>query len=75
MLTSSVSLLALDPGVPPNHLLLIDGQTKGFFRARTRAVNRFPVRWEKKIESGIAPPQLPGWCCDRLEEGNIDAEQ
>jgi hypothetical protein len=22
--------------------------------------NHFPVRWEKKIESGIAPPQLPG---------------
>jgi hypothetical protein len=37
--------------------------------------NRFPVRWEKKIESCIAPPQLPEWCCDRLEEGNIDAER
>jgi len=27
----------------------------------------------RKIESGIAPPQLLGWCCDRLEE-NIGAE-
>jgi len=47
---------------------------KGFFRARTPQANRFPVQWEKMIESGIAPPQLPGWCCDRLEE-NIDAER
>jgi hypothetical protein len=47
---------------------------KGFFRRRTRLANRFLVRWERVIENGIAPPQLLGWCCDRLEE-NIDAEK
>jgi hypothetical protein len=35
--------------------------------------NLFPVPWEKKIESSIAPPQLLGWNCDRLEEVQIDA--
>jgi hypothetical protein len=47
---------------------------KNSFRARAQTANHFPVRWEKKIESGIAPPQLPGWCCDRLEGENIDVE-
>jgi hypothetical protein len=37
---------------------------------------RTRIRWpivilfdgsRRKIESGIAPPQLPGWWCDRLE--------
>ena len=62
------SLLALYPAVPSDHLLSIDGQTKGFFRRRAQLANRFPVRWEKKIESRIAPPLMPGWCCDCLEE-------
>ena len=66
------SLLALNPAVPPDHLLSIDRQKKGFFRGRARTAKRFPVRWNKKIESGIAPPQLPGWDCDRLEGENID---
>jgi len=35
--------------------------------------NRFLVLWDKKIENGIAPPQFPGWCCDRLEEEDIEA--
>jgi hypothetical protein len=55
MLTSSVSLLALDPAVPPGYLLSIDGQTKDFLRTWGRMANRILVRWEKKIESGIAP--------------------
>jgi hypothetical protein len=33
---------------------------EGFIHRRARLANRFPVRWEKKIESGIAPPQLSG---------------
>jgi hypothetical protein len=44
---------------------------KGCLRARALLANRFPVRWEKKNESGIAPPRL-GVCCDRLEELQID---
>jgi hypothetical protein len=51
MFTSSVSPLALDPAVPYGHLLSIDRQTKGFFRRRTRLVNRFLVRWEKDVEN------------------------
>jgi len=27
-----------------------------FFHRWKQLANRFPVRWEKKIESGIAPP-------------------
>jgi len=72
MFTSSVSLLALDPIVPSNHLLSIGGQTKGFFRSRARLPIRFPVRLEKMIENRIAPPQLPGWCCDCLERLQIE---
>jgi len=34
--------------------------------------NRILVRWEKKIENRIAPPGTSGWCCDRLEELQIE---
>jgi hypothetical protein len=43
-----------------DHFLSIHRPMKGFVRARAQTANHFPVRWEKKIESGIAPPQLPG---------------
>lgn len=29
-------------------------------RKQAQMANRFLVRWEEKIEGGIAPPQLPG---------------
>jgi hypothetical protein len=44
---------------------------KGFFRRQARLANSFFVQWEKKIENRIAPPQLPGWNFDRLEELQI----
>jgi hypothetical protein len=48
---------------------------KGFFGSRGWLVNRFLVRWDKKIEIRIAPPKLPGWWCVHLEEENIDANE
>jgi len=57
-----------------NYLADIDRPTKGFYRRRIRLAIRFLFDGiRRKIESGIAPPQLLGWCCDRLEE-NIGAE-
>ena len=49
-----------NPYVPNDHFLLIGRPMKGFFHARAQTANHFPVRWKKNIESGIAPPQLPG---------------
>jgi hypothetical protein len=49
-----------NPSHRPDHPLSINRRPYGFTRAQAQRANRFLIRREKKIESGIAPPQMPG---------------
>ena len=54
------SLTRIMPVVPPDHPLPIDRRTQGFGHPWAVMANRFRDEWKRKIEDGIAPPQLQG---------------